>query len=120
MYCALSDCKVCEERKNSFRMLPYFLQYRTLYSGVFPGRPGERKRWSAFHIAVYLYFHFCDRCGDTVYRKEKGISNEIVVFVSEQAAVKGVTITNGSKVEPLVLLKHFGPNCPDVPQMTEE
>ncbi|WP_287492906.1 hypothetical protein [Sellimonas sp.] len=41
-------------------------------------------------------------------------------FVSEQAAVKGVTITNGSKVEPLVLLKHFGPNCPDVPQMTEE
>ena len=41
-------------------------------------------------------------------------------FVSEKAAVKGVTITNTSKVEPLVLLKHFGPNCPGVPQKTEE
>ncbi len=33
-------------------------------------------------------------------------------FVSEQASVKGITITNTSKVEPLVVLKHFGPNCP--------
>lgn len=41
-------------------------------------------------------------------------------FVSEQAAVEGITITNGSKVEPLVVLKHFGPNCPGVPQMPEE
>ena len=37
-------------------------------------------------------------------------------FVSEAAAVKGVTITNTSEVEPLVALKHFGPNCPGVPQ----
>ncbi len=36
-------------------------------------------------------------------------------FVSEQAAMNGVVITNLSKVEPLVLLKHFGPNCPNVP-----
>ena len=36
-------------------------------------------------------------------------------FVSEQASVKGITITNTSKVEPLVVLKHFGPNCPGVP-----
>ncbi len=36
-------------------------------------------------------------------------------FVSEEAASKGVTITNLSKVEPLVFLKHFGPNCPGVP-----
>ncbi|MET1086834.1 MAG: hypothetical protein ABWY04_06905 [Arthrobacter sp.] len=34
-------------------------------------------------------------------------------FVSEEAALAGVTITNGSDVEPLVLLKHFGPDCPD-------
>ena len=41
-------------------------------------------------------------------------------FVSEQAAVKGVTITNTSQVEPLVVLKHFGPNCPGVPQEVPE
>lgn len=37
-------------------------------------------------------------------------------FVSEGTAKEGVVITNESKVEPLVLLKHFGPNHPDVPK----
>jgi len=37
-------------------------------------------------------------------------------FVSEKAATDGILITNMSKVEPLVMLKHFGPNCPNVPQ----
>lgn len=32
-------------------------------------------------------------------------------FVSHQAANQGVLICNKSKVENLVLLKHFGPNC---------
>lgn len=36
-------------------------------------------------------------------------------FISEKAAIDGVKITNLSQVEPLVLLKHFGPNCPGVP-----
>lgn len=40
-------------------------------------------------------------------------------FVSEKAAVRGVKITNLSRVEPLVLLKHFGPNCPGVPAEPE-
>lgn len=40
-------------------------------------------------------------------------------FVSDKTAKEGVTIINTSKVEPLVLLKHFGPNCPDVPQVSE-
>ncbi len=35
-------------------------------------------------------------------------------FVSESAARAGVTITNGSKTEPLVMLKHFGPGNPDL------
>jgi hypothetical protein len=34
-------------------------------------------------------------------------------FVSEQAAREGVTFTNASASEPLVLLKHFGPGNPD-------
>lgn len=36
-------------------------------------------------------------------------------FVSEQASRAGVTIVNESRVEPMVILKHFGPNCPGVP-----
>jgi hypothetical protein len=36
-------------------------------------------------------------------------------FVSEKAAQDGVTITNNSSTEPMVILKHFGPNHPDRP-----
>jgi len=32
-------------------------------------------------------------------------------FVSEEAATNGVKITNNSRFEPLVMLKHFGPNA---------
>lgn len=35
-------------------------------------------------------------------------------FVSEPAARDGVTITNPSKSDPIVMLKHFGPNNPDL------
>ncbi|NQU76382.1 MAG: hypothetical protein HQ546_08740, partial [Planctomycetes bacterium] len=35
-------------------------------------------------------------------------------FVSEQAAVKGVKITNPSESDPIVMLKHFGPGNPDL------
>ena len=37
-------------------------------------------------------------------------------FVSEAAAKAGVTITNQSQFQPLVILKHFGPNHPDAPK----
>ena len=35
-------------------------------------------------------------------------------FISEQAAKQGVTITNPSKTDPIVMLKHFGPDNPDL------
>jgi len=35
-------------------------------------------------------------------------------FVSEEAAKKGVTITNPSNTDPIVMLKHFGPDNPDL------
>jgi len=38
-------------------------------------------------------------------------------FVSENAAKRGVKITNESRFEPIVILKHFGPNNPDTPQI---
>lgn len=41
-------------------------------------------------------------------------------FVSEAAAKKGVVITNLSQVEPLVALKHFGPNHPKMPKTVPE
>ena len=37
-------------------------------------------------------------------------------FVSEQAAADGVVIENRSKFQPMVILKHFGPNNPDMPK----
>ena len=37
-------------------------------------------------------------------------------FVSEAAAREGVTITNPSTCDPIVMLKHFGPGNPDLPQ----
>jgi hypothetical protein len=35
-------------------------------------------------------------------------------FVSEKAAKAGVRISNPSKTDPIVMLKHFGPNNPDL------
>ena len=35
-------------------------------------------------------------------------------FVSEAAAREGVTITNPSPTDPIVMLKHFGPDNPDL------
>src|SRR5699024_5298149 len=35
-------------------------------------------------------------------------------FVSEQAAVEGVQITNHSETDPIVMLKHFGPDNPNL------
>ncbi|MEG1897795.1 MAG: hypothetical protein RR217_06390 [Mucinivorans sp.] len=37
-------------------------------------------------------------------------------FVSEPAAKNGVVIENYSRFQPMVILKHFGPNHPDMPQ----
>jgi hypothetical protein len=35
-------------------------------------------------------------------------------FVTEQAAKEGVTIANPSRTDPIVMLKHFGPDNPDL------
>lgn len=35
-------------------------------------------------------------------------------FVTEKAAKEGIKITNPSKADPLVILKHFGPDNPDL------
>ena len=35
-------------------------------------------------------------------------------FVTETAAREGVTISNPSQTDPIVMLKHFGPGNPDL------
>ena len=35
-------------------------------------------------------------------------------FISEKAAKEGVTISNASATDPIVMLKHFGPGNPDM------
>ena len=35
-------------------------------------------------------------------------------FVSEEAAKEGVRIMNASTTDPIVMLKHFGPDNPDL------
>jgi hypothetical protein len=35
-------------------------------------------------------------------------------FVSEEAAKKGLVISNPSDTDPIVMLKHFGPENPDL------
>ena len=35
-------------------------------------------------------------------------------FITEKAAIEGVTITNESTTDPIVMLKHFGPENPDL------
>ena len=35
-------------------------------------------------------------------------------FVTEKAAREGVTINNPSRTDPIVMLKHFGPDNPDL------
>jgi hypothetical protein len=35
-------------------------------------------------------------------------------FVTEEAARAGVSISNPSRTDPIVMLKHFGPGNPDL------
>jgi hypothetical protein len=41
-------------------------------------------------------------------------------LASEAAAKDGVTFTNHSLWKPLVTLKHFGPNHPDMPESASD
>ena len=43
-----------------------------------------------------------------------GQSTHDEYFVSEKAAKEGVRIENYSATDPIVMLKHFGPNNPDL------
>ena len=96
--------------------------YATPYFGakeltVYPGQSVTVKDEAAYGtIFVQGYGRFgryqCE--APTLLRFGQQSSDEF--FVTESAAREGVAITNLSQTEPLVALKHFGPNHPHMPQ----
>ena len=88
---------------------------------VYPGETALIKDYAAYgciFVQGHGRFGVYDAEAPTLLRFGQESTDEF--FVSEEAAVKGVTITNASRVEPLVVLKHFGPNCPGVPAADRE
>lgn len=84
---------------------------------VHPGQTVVIKDDAAYggiFIEGYGKFGVYDAEAATLLRFGQQSSDEF--FVSEKAAKAGVAITNNSKVEDLVLLKHFGPNLSGIPQ----
>lgn len=84
---------------------------------VYPGQTAVIKDGAAYGCIVvqgHGKFGVFDAEAPTLLRFGRQSSDEF--FVSEKAACEGVKITNSSQVEPLVILKHFGPNHPDVPK----
>ena len=84
---------------------------------VYPGQTALVEDGAAYGIIViqgYGKFGVYNCEAPTLLRFGQQSSDEF--FVSEKAAKKGVTIINHSQTEPLVALKHFGPNHPDMPK----
>lgn len=87
---------------------------------IYPGQTVTIKDEAAYgcvFIQGYGKFGVYDAETPTLIRFGEQSNDEF--FVSEAAAKKGITIINRSKVEPMVLLKHFGPNCKNVPSINE-
>jgi len=84
---------------------------------VFPGQTALVEDGAAYGIIFiqgYGKFGVYNCEAPTLLRFGQQSSDEF--FVSENAAQKGITIINLSQTEPLVALKHFGPNHPDMPK----
>lgn len=67
-------------------------------------------------VAIQGYGEFGPHPVSTPVMLRFGQASEDEFFVSAEAAKRGVVITNRSKFEPLVILKHFAPNHPEMPQ----
>jgi hypothetical protein len=82
---------------------------------VLPGRTATIKDSAAYGLIV-LQGH--GRLGaweiETPSLIRYGQLTQDEYFVSEEAAKAGVMITNPSKADPIVILKHFGPGNPDL------
>jgi hypothetical protein len=98
---------------------------RTYYSAkeltVLPGRTVEIKDSAAYGLIVVEgqgQIGKMDVETPTIIRYGQMTKDEL--FVSAAAAKNGVKITNRSDVQPLVMLKHFGPNNPDAASLVRQ
>ncbi|NSW75544.1 MAG: hypothetical protein HPY68_01980 [Candidatus Atribacteria bacterium] len=104
-----------EMRKEGYE--EYFVVYNSEYFSakeltVFPGRSVTIKEEAAYGLIVvqgHGKFGVLDIETPTLIRFGEMTKDEL--FVTAEAARKGVTIVNGSNVENLVMLKHFGPKA---------
>jgi hypothetical protein len=82
---------------------------------VYPGRQVTVKDAAAYGlIAVQGHGSINGQVLETPILLHYGQESYDEYFVTEQAAQEGVVLENRSPVEPLVLLKHFGPGNPDL------
>jgi hypothetical protein len=82
---------------------------------VFPGQTVTIKDAAAYGIIVmqgHGKFGVWDIETPALIRYGQLTNDEF--FVSEAAAIEGVTIHNPSSTDPIVILKHFGPENPDM------
>jgi hypothetical protein len=83
---------------------------------VYPDRSVTIKDWAAYGtILVQGYGSFGRHEIETPTLIRYGEMTKDELFVSAEAAKNGVTITNNSDRENLVMLKHFGPGNPQAP-----
>ncbi len=100
----------------------YWIAYANDYTGakeltVAPGATAVIKDGAAYGcIVIQGQGTFAGYDTETATMLRFGQMSGDEFFVSEQAAKTGVTICNRSKWEPLVILKHFAPNHPDMPK----
>jgi hypothetical protein len=88
---------------------------------VLPGKRVTIKDSAAYGlIAVQGYGKINGRPLETPTLIRYGQDTFDEYFVTEKAAVKGVVLENDSGMEPLVLLKHFGPGNPDLATINSE
>jgi hypothetical protein len=98
---------------------------RKVYSAkeltVLPGRSAVIKDAAAYGLIVvegHGQIGKMDVETPTIIRYGQMTKDEL--FISAQAAKAGVKITNRSDVQPLVMLKHFGPGNPDAAQLVTQ
>lgn len=93
---------------------PYFAAKRT---AVQPGKTVVLRDPAAYGCIIIQghgrFGDFTDAEAATILRYNQLSADEY--FVSEKAARAGVTVTNASRFEPMVILRHFGPNT-DAPK----
>ncbi len=83
---------------------------------IYPGQSVKIKDGAAYGcIVVQGHGKFGLYDAETAIMLRYGQLSADEYFVSEQTAKAGVTVTNHSQWEPMVILKHFGPNHPDAP-----